>query len=530
MPLQPILIAGAWRAADSIGAFQARNPTTGDALPDQYPVSSWSDCDAALDAASSAAALLRRTPADTIARFLERFADRMDRRKAELVEQAHLETALPKAPRLAEGEFPRTTSQLRQAAAAARDGSWALPTIDTKNNIRSCLSAIGPVAVFGPNNFPFAFNGAAGGDFAAAIAAGNPVIAKGHPLHPGTTRMLAEEALASAGEIGLPPATIQLLYRIAPESGARLVSDRRIGATAFTGGRAGGLALKSAADAKGKPIYLEMSSINPVVILPGALAERGAKVAEEFASSCMLGGGQFCTNPGLIVLLANEATEQFITAVSRAFDAGAPPPLLSASVATGLAETIQVLEGAGARIITADDPTLISKGRHSNTLLRVSGHQFLAQPEKLQSEAFGAAALLVVTRDAQEAAQVLEHLEGNLTGSIYSDSAGADEALYAELAPMLRERVGRFLNDKMPTGVAVSPAMNHGGPFPATGHPGFTAVGVPASMRRFGALHCYENVRQSRLPALLRDENPDGRTWRSIDGQWTQAACGLVSV
>jgi NADP-dependent aldehyde dehydrogenase len=284
MPLQPILIAGAWRTADSAGSFQPCNPTTGDVLPDRYPVSSWADCDAALSAASSAAAILRRTPADTIARFLERFADRMDLRKAELVEQAHLETALPKAPRLAESEFPRTTGQLRQAAAAAREGSWALATIDTKNNIRSCLSAIGPVAVFGPNNFPFAFNSAAGGDFAAAIAAGNPVIAKGHPLHPGTTRMLAEEALASAGEIGLPPATIQLLYRIAPESGARLVSDRRIGATAFTGGRAGGLALKSAADAKGKPIYLEMSSINPVVILPGALTERGAKVAEEFAS------------------------------------------------------------------------------------------------------------------------------------------------------------------------------------------------------------------------------------------------------
>jgi 2,5-dioxopentanoate dehydrogenase len=522
MPSYPVLIDGSWRAADSAGTFQVRNPATGDVLPGEYPVSSWADCDAALDAASSAAAALRKTPPDTIARFLERFADRMESRKTEIVEQAHLETALAKAPRLADVEFPRTTGQLRMAAAAAREGSWALPTIDTKNNIRSCLSAIGPVVVFGPNNFPFAFNGAAGGDFAAAIAAGNPVIAKGHPLHAGTTRMLAEEAVAAAGEIGLPPATIQLIYRIDKKSGARLVSDRRIGATAFTGGRPGGLALKAAADAAGKPIYLEMSSINPVLILPGALAERGAKVAEEFAGSCMLGGGQFCTNPGLVVLLAGTSTEQFIDAARQAFDSGTPPPLLSAGVASSLAESIQVLRGAGAQLVTANTPTQPSSARHPNTLLRVSGEQFLAEPEKLQSEAFGAAALLVVARDAREAETVLGILEGNLTGCIYSDSAGADEFLYAELAPILRERVGRLLNDKMPTGVAVSPAMNHGGPFPATGHPGFTAVGVPAAMRRFGALHSYDNVRPHRLPEALRDRNPNGVMWRLIDGVYSQ--------
>lgn len=519
----PVLIGGAWRPAKAAKSFHAVNPATGEPLPGTYPMSGWEDCDAALSAAAEAAVELRRTSPEAIATFLTRFADRIEAGKTALVEQAHLETALPKAPRLADVELPRTTGQLRQAADAAVEGSWALPTIDRKNQIRSCFEPIGPVVVFGPNNFPFAFSGVAGGDFAAAIAAGNPVIAKAHPLHPGTGRLLAEAAVAALADAGLPAGTVQLIYKIDHQSGQRLVSDPRVGASAFTGSRVAGMALKSAADAAGKPIYLEMSSINPVVILPGALAERGSKVAADFASSCLMGGGQFCTNAGFVMLLADSRTDQFIDEVKTAFDAAQPPPLLSDGVAKGLAESVKALRGAGADLLTA--PGVATGARHPNTLLRVTGKQFLAQPEKLQTEAFGSASLCVVVRDADEAEAVLSHLEGNLTGCIYSDTQGSDEDLYARLAPALRRRVGRLLNDKMPTGVAVSPAMNHGGPFPATGHPGFTAVGIPASLRRFGMLCCYDNVRPHRLPAALRDENPNGRMWRLIDGTMTQDSC-----
>lgn len=524
MAEHPVLIAGKWRAAKATSRFQATNPDTNERLPDSYPMSSWDDCDASLSAAAAAAEELRRTSPETIARFLTRFAERLEANKGRLVEQAHLETALPASPRLADVELPRTIAQLRQAADAAAEGSWALPTIDTKTQIRSHFEPIGPVVVFGPNNFPFAFSGAAGGDFAAAVAAGNPVIAKGHPLHPGTSRMLAEEAFAAAIECGLPSATVQLLYKLDHDSGNRLVSDRRVGASAFTGSRTAGMALKRAADAAGKPIYLEMSSINPVLVLPGALAERGSKVASEFASSCLLGGGQFCTNPGLVVVFAGDRTDQFIDEVKTAFAAAPMPALLSASVATGLASSVQVLRGAGAELLTAESPAA-APCRYPNTLLRVSGERFLAEPEKLQTEAFGSTALFVVVRDARQAAEVAQHLEGNLTGCVYSDTRGSDDELYEKLAPLLARRVGRMLNDKMPTGVAVSPAMNHGGPFPATGHPGFTAVGIPASLRRFGALRCYDNVREHRLPAALRDENPNGRMWRLIDGRWTLEAC-----
>jgi len=520
MSTQPVLIAGQWRPAQASGTFHAENPANGERLSGEYPVSTWADCDTALNAAAEAARILRATTPEQIAKFLTRFAERIEARKSEIVETAHAETALPKSPRLMEVELPRTTGQLRQAAAAALEGSWALSTIDTKLNIRSVLGPLGPVLVFGPNNFPFAYNGVAGGDFAAAIAAGNPVIAKAHPCHPNTTRLLAEEALAALGESGLPPATVQMIYNIAPEDGLRWVADPRLGAVGFTGSRAAGMKLKAAADAVGKPIYLEMSSLNPVVILPGALAERGAKIMEEFTGSCLMASGQFCTSPGLTILFASNEAEQFIAGVKTKLEGTTPPTLLSSGVARNLAASVKTLQAAGAELVTGGLP--LTGNRFANTLLRVSGEKFLSSPEKLQTEAFGNASLAVVVRDAGEAAAVINHLEGNLTGGIYSDAGGSDDALYGKLAPLLRTRVGRLLNDKMPTGVAVSPAMNHGGPFPATGHPGFTAVGIPASLRRFAALHCYDNVRPARLPDALQNKNPNGIMWRLVDGNWSQ--------
>ncbi|MEO7413288.1 MAG: aldehyde dehydrogenase (NADP(+)) [Opitutaceae bacterium] len=522
MSLHPILVAGQWRPAQSTGSFRIDNPATGETLPDEFPISAWADCDAALTAALEAAVILRTTPPEKIARFLTRFAERIEGRKAELVDLAHAESGLPKAPRLGDVELPRTAGQLRQAAAAVLEGSWALPTIDTKLDIRSMLAPIGPVLVFGPNNFPFAFNSVSGGDFVAAIATGNPVIAKSNTSHPGVTRLLAEEAFAAVGEAGLPPATVQLIYRTSHADGERFVSDPRTGATGYTGSRGAGLKLKTAADAAGKPIYLELSSVNPVVMLPGALAERGAKLAEEFTGSCLMGTGQFCTSPSIVVLFASAEAEQFVSTVKTRLEAAPVAPLLSSAVARSLAASVDTLRGAGAEVLTGGVPVKTPGSRYANTLLRVSGDGFLAAPEKLQTEAFGNASLLVVVRDIAQAVAVLSHFEGNLTGCIYSDTKGADDALYSTLEPLLRERVGRLLNDKMPTGVAVSSAMNHGGPYPSTGHPGFTAVGIPASLRRFGALHCYDNVRAARLPLALRNQNPNGKMWRLIDGQWSQ--------
>jgi NADP-dependent aldehyde dehydrogenase len=530
MALQPVLIAGQWRPARASGAFRAENPATGEPLPEEYPVSTWEDCEVALAAAAFAAEDLRCQPnsPERLATFLEDFAGRIEARADELVRMAHQETALPREPRLAKVELPRTTGQLRQAAAAAREGSWALPTIDTAANIRSCYRPLGPVAVFGPNNFPFAFNSIAGGDFAAAIAAGNPVIAKANSSHPGTTRLLAESAHAAAEAAGLQAGTVQLLYRLQHADGERLAADPRLGATAYTGSRAAGLALKAAADRAGRPIYLELSSINPVVVLPGAIAARGPQIAEEFTASCLMGTGQFCTNPGLVLLLASQATETFIAHLADRFRAAAVGTLLSKSVVNSLAQGLAAWLKAGAELVAGGTAGGGQGHSHANTLARVSGKRFIERAHELQTEAFGNASLLVVAQGIDELIAVIDRLEGNLTGCVYSDVSGADDASYGQVEPRLRPKVGRLLNDKMPTGVAVSPAMNHGGPYPATGHPGFTAVGIPAALRRFGMLACYDNVRPARLPALLQDKNPTGRTWRSIDGKWSTGDVGAT--
>lgn len=519
----PVLIGSGWKASAGTRTFVAENPATGEALPGSYPVSPWSDVEEALRTAHAAWRGTRDWGGERFAKFLERYAELIEAGAGELVAMAHAETGLPVEPRLAKAELPRTVNQLRQAAGAARSGSWLHPIIDRTNNIRSCFAPVGPVCVFGPNNFPFAFNGIAGGDFAAAIAAGNPVIAKAHSSHPGTSRLFAEVAKRAADETGLPHGFVQMIYRIEHADGERLVSHRLLGATGYTGARETGLVLKAAADRVGKPIYMELSSINPVVVLPGVLRERLEAMADEFASSCLMGTGQFCTNPGLVLLLAGTGTETFVEAVAERFRNAPVGTLLSRGVLGHLERSVTTIAGAGARVV-AGGATGGGKGySHQNTLLRATARQFLDNPTAFQTEAFGNESLFVVCQDEAELLAVLEELEGNLTGAVYSAKDGSDDALYGRLIAPLREKVGRLLNDKMPTGVAVSPAMNHGGPFPATGHPVFTAVGIPASIRRFTRLECYDAIRPERLPPALRDANPSGKLWREIDGVWTCA-------
>lgn len=517
-----VLINGRWQAANSASCFQAFNPTTGEALVDSYPQSSWQDCDLVLDAATEAYQVLQKLDRRYIADFLECYASKIEKHAADLVDMAHLETGLAKSPRLADVEIPRTTNQLRQAAKAVLDASWSQPTIDSQNNIRSMLTALGPVAVFGPNNFPFAFGSISGGDFAAAIAAGNPVIAKAHPSHPGTTRIFAELALEALLESGLPAATVQLIYAIAPEDGLKLVADKRIAATGFTGSQKAGLALKAAADKAGKLIYLELSSLNPVIVLGGALSENTPTIAEAFAGSCTIAAGQLCTKPGLLILPTGEAGNLFIEQITKLMNDAPCATLLSPHAATTNAAIADDLEAAGAQKLTQTEAESGARFCHPNTLLSVSGEDFIQQSERFQQEIFGNAALIIRSESVAQTQQIIAQLHGNLTGCIYSHSGGEDDAEYDLLEPVLRQKVGRILNDKMPTGVAVTAAMNHGGPFPSSGHPGFSAVGLPGSIRRFAALKCFDNVRQARLPDLLRDKSPGDNVWRLVDGVWTR--------
>ena len=534
--MEKILLDGRWCESDSESMFQAFDPSTGKQLTAQYPVSSWQDCEVALAAAEKASQQLRQVDREQTAGFLESYAQAIEDNREAIVAMAHRETGLAIAPRLNDVELPRTTNQLRQAAQAAREASWARPTIDSKNNIRSVLQSIGPVLIFGPNNFPLAFGSISGGDFAAAIAAGNPVIAKAHPLHPETTKLLAELANQSIVKAGLPAASVQLLYATSNENGLKLVSDARIGATGFTGSKAAGLALKQAADVAGKPIYLEMSSLNPVILLPTALNQKSEQIAAEFVTSCTMAAGQLCTKPGLLLVGSGESGDQFVEQLAKAFDKAPVATLLSPNAEKKITVTSQRLQAAGAQLLTSGNTSECERFCHSNTLLSISGDTLLQEPSLFLEEMFGNASLIVQFNSLPMLEQIIQVLPGSLTGCIYSSDSGEDDADYDRIEPCLRDKVGRILNDKMPTGVAVSSAMNHGGPYPATGHPGFTAVGLPASIQRFSALKCFDGVRQHRLPDLLADQAPASAKaaqtnqdetysvpsiWRLIDDTWT---------
>lgn len=525
--LQQVLVGGAWRdAVEPAGELRAHDPATGQPIGPAYPVSGRREVEEAVAAAAAVAEECSATDPERIAAFLDGYAAGIESQADALAELAHAETGLPVSPRLRDVEIPRTTGQLRQAARAVRESSWAHPVVDTAAGLRSMFGPLGkPVAVFGPNNFPFAFNSVAGSDFACAIAARNPVIAKVHPLHPGTSERLGRIAHAAALAAGLPAAAIQLLYRVDPSCSHLLVGQGAIGGVGFTGGRAGGLALKAQADAAGVPFYAEMSSINPVFLLQGALEERGTALAQEFFVSCTMGSGQFCTNPGLLVVPRGVAGDAFLAECARTFDQAPAQVLFSEGGKRQLGAAVAELLAAGAkRIAGSEDPDRPGWWVQPK-LLAVEGARFLADPESLQAEAFGPVSLVVRSADTAQSLAIARAFEGNLTATLYRAAAGRDDASAEALIPVLRPRVGRLIVDKMPTGVAVSPAQNHGGPYPATSHPGFTSVGMPGAIRRFAGLHSYDNLPDALLPPILRDHNPGG-VWRSIDGRWTTGHVG----
>lgn len=523
--MEQVLIAGEWRnPTDATGSFRAVNPATGDAIGPAFPRSSEDDIELAIVSAAQAADALAATAPERIAAFLDAYADAIDAAKDALVATAHAETGLPVSPRLADVELPRASGQLRQAARAVRDHAWTQPVIDTKAGLRAHFAPLHkPVLVFGPNNFPFAFNAVAGSDFASAIAARNPVIAKAHPSHPATSKLLAALAFDAAVANGLPAATVQLFYDVEPALGLRLAGDRRIGAIGFTGSRSAGLALKSAADAAGIPIYAEMSSVNPVFLLPGALRERGDALAQDYFASCTMGSGQFCTNPGIVLVPAGADGDAFVACAAEKFDAAASMVLFSLGVQRHLADGVQALRAAGARVAAGKAQADGPGARYAPTLLEVGGAAFLANAQALQQEAFGPVSLLVRYRDEDEAVALARAFDGNLTGSLHSAADGSDDVAWRRIATALRPRVGRLIDDKWPTGVAVSPAMQHGGPYPSTSHAGFTSVGMPGAIHRFAQWQSYDNVRDDRLPAELRDANPIGMQ-RRVDGAWSDRA------
>ncbi len=500
--------------------FAAIDPVSGQELAPEYRAASHDQIDRAATAAGAASATFAATPPALRAQLLRRIAAALRAAEPELVVRIGQETALP-AGRVAV-ENGRTVRQLEMFAALVEAGEWLEARIDRgdparqpqpKPDVRSMLMAMGPVAVCGASNFPLAYS-VAGGDTASALAAGCPVVVKAHPAHPGTSELTGAIVAAAVRELGLPAGTFSLLHGPQPETGARLVQHAAIAAVGFTGSHQGGRALCDLAAARPNPIpvFAEMGSMNPVFVLPGALASRGTVIAEQLAASALLAMGQFCTSPGMVAFVDGPGSEAFAAVLQQKLQGAAAGPAVHPSIRAhyerALAEvrTLPVTSMASSRASTAAAGVC-------PTLLAASAGVVL-QHARLRSEIYGPAVLAVRCRDLAEMMALVHSLQGHLTATVHGEAD--DFATHAALCAALRPKVGRLVANGVPTGVEVGAAMVHGGPWPAASDARFSAVGT-TSIRRWVRPVCWQDWPDALLPAELRDGNPM-RLRRIVDG------------
>jgi alpha-ketoglutaric semialdehyde dehydrogenase len=501
--------------------FAAVDPSTGAVLEPSFSAAGAAEVDRACALAEAAFASFSETDPETRARFLERIADNIAGIGDALIERTMAESGLPRG-RL-EGERGRTIGQLRLFAEVVRRGDWLDATLDTalpnrtpapRPDLRRRHLALGPVAVFGASNFPLAFS-VAGGDTASALAAGCPVVVKGHPAHPGAGEWVGRAIRAAVTDCGLHEGVFSLLPGASNALGAALVADPRIAAVGFTGSRRGGLALVAIAAARPSPIpvYAEMSSVNPVVLAPAALAARAEALGAAFVQSLTLGSGQFCTNPGVVIAIGGPDLDRFAAAAAAALGQTPATAMLTPAIHAAY-------EAGVATLATRDPAAVAARGRPADGPHQGRGALFMTDADAfiadrgLGEEVFGPSSVVVRCRDLAQVAAVIGAMEGQLTATVHLDPP--DEPLAAILVPLLARKAGRVLANGWPTGVEVSHAMVHGGPFPATSDGRTTSVGSLA-IDRFLRPVCYQNLPDVLLPAALRDDNP----WaiaRRIDG------------
>ncbi|GAB4523647.1 MAG: aldehyde dehydrogenase (NADP(+)) [Amphiplicatus sp.] len=509
--------------AKTDAAFSAIDPETGKPLAPAFCAAGPAEAAQACALAAAAFQPFEEAGPEKRARLLERIAANIEALGDELLERARAETGLPLA-RLA-GERARTTNQLKLFAAELRDGAWMGVRIDPalperrpapRPDVRMRKKPLGPAVVFGASNFPLAFS-VAGGDTASALAAGCPVIAKGHPAHPGTCELVASAVADAVAALDLPEGVFSMLNSPHHDLGQALVADPRVKAVAFTGSRQGGLALMRIAQAREEPIpvYAEMSAVNPVILLPGALEEKAERLGRDFVASLTLGAGQFCTNPGLVLAIESPHLDRFIEAARKAVEEAPPQVMLTPAIH-------QAYEKGLSRLSSASGVSALARGgaAEGSNLCRpaffsVSAEDFI-RDRSISQEVFGPSSVLVRCRDAAALSDALAGLEGQLTVTVHF--AAQDLPAAKALLPLLEEKAGRLIANGWPTGVEVCHAMIHGGPFPATSDSRTTSVGSLA-IERFLRPVCYQDFPETLLPAALRENGPGGAL-RRIDGAW----------
>ncbi|MEM1359556.1 MAG: aldehyde dehydrogenase (NADP(+)) [Bacteroidota bacterium] len=515
------LIAGQ-STANGTESFQAADPASGAALPTSFTEATPEEVASACNTAAEAFEAYAAISPEARATFLESIADEIMALGDNLIERCGQETALP-AGRLT-GERGRTVNQLRLFAEVVREGSWRNLRIDTalpnrkpfpRPDIRQMQIPLGPVAIFGASNFPLAFS-VAGGDTASALAAGCPVVVKAHPLHPGTSELIGMAIARAVTANGLPPGVFSLLQGKTNAVGAALVQDPHITAVGFTGSLRGGKALYDLAVRREIPIpvFAEMGSVNPVFLLPSALNTGVDQLASGLANSLNLGVGQFCTNPGLVILPAGAAVEAFASALAQKINSCQPGTMLSDGIRktylAGIDHLSKHPEVKSLASSSADGERQV--GSHVFT---TTAHAFL-EDTTLEEEIFGPTTLLVHTDGEEDFLRLAQHLNGHLTASLFGSAP--ELANRQALITTLTRKAGRLIFNAFPTGVEVSHAMVHGGPYPATTAIQSTSVGT-AAIRRFSRPVCYQGCPAAALPAALRDENPEG-VLRLVNGVW----------
>ncbi|QYK52912.1 MAG: aldehyde dehydrogenase (NADP(+)) [Fimbriimonadaceae bacterium] len=505
------------RKGDS--AFRAVNPETGKDIHPEFMSATEEEVNQAVDKAVSISRKFQLKSGKSRAAFLRRIAEEIELLGEELIERAVQETGLPSA-RIA-GERARTCGQLRMFADVAEEGSWVDARIELelpdrqpvpRPDLRRMLFPLGPIAVFGASNFPLAFS-VAGGDTASAFAAGCPVIAKAHPSHPGTSELVGRAIVKAAVGEGMPDGVFSLLQG-GKEVGAWLAKADGIEAIGFTGSLAAGRALSDLASKRLKPIpvFAEMGSVNPVFVLPGAMAKECEEIATGFANSLLMGVGQFCTNPGLLIGVMGDDFDQLVKSVAQKVKGSAPGVMLNQGIAESYGKG--VADRSKLSNIQIEASAEAMRGCiGSGVVFSTSGAEFLVD-QSLQAELFGPATLVVKCNDLDQLVQVVDALEGQLTGTIFH---GGEDSNYVEtLAPKLAKKVGRIIFNGYPTGVEVGSAMQHGGPYPATTDSRFTSVGT-AAILRWARPITWQNAPEELLPPELQNDNPHG-IWRQTNG------------
>jgi alpha-ketoglutaric semialdehyde dehydrogenase len=492
----------------------------------EFEEASGAHVDRALEAAEEASLEYRRQPAEARATFLDRIAEAILQADG-LLQAAHVETALP--PERLAAELARTAGQLRMFAGLIRDGSWVDARIDRalpdrkplpKPDIRRMLIPIGPVAVFGASNFPLAFS-VAGGDTASALAAGCPVVVKSHPAHPATSELAARAVIAAVNGCNMPAGVFSLLQSTRHEIAAALVRHPHTKAVGFTGSLRAGRALFDAAAGRPAPIpvYAEMGSVNPVFVLPGALAERSDAIAEGLKNSVTLGVGQFCTNPGLTIGIDDGPFEQFVRRMEVLIAEAQPGTMLYPAIFESYEAGVDRLSAMDDTRTVRSSIAAVRECQARPSLFATSALTFMRHRE-MGEEVFGPSTVVVRCTSRDEMEAVARRLDGQLTATIHGTPADLVE--YASLVSILEDKAGRLIVNGFPTGVEVCPSMQHGGPYPATTDSKTTSVGT-AAILRFARPVAYQNFPQSSLPVELQDSNPRG-IWRLVDGAMTRDA------